>query len=270
MNSKASEFIEELGKDHDCVTANAAMNYHDGLRHLSDSEKKKKQDDILAHELKYDAIADTEKELGISYKDPIVGDAVTFASMAKMWESSARKNEILKERRDTLFSNELDYYLEVIEENGFEKVLVLPFDIDDGRKEKFFIYWHPDGLLLRFDTYNSTIVNGGNVYYNWETTNKDHEWDILSSHGPIEHRGDEDGDFYWCVSGNHDCREALIHNMTRLRENGNFLKVWRKQSFIWLLHYGDTKIDNYDHESITAERIAMLPQHVQDAIRGSE
>ena len=263
---EATKFIECLTKEHDRITAESAMDMYDQLRGLSEEEKQAKKDEILERELKYDAIADTEDKLGIYYKDPVAGDAVKFLSMAAMWGSNARKNEILLERKDTTMSCSLDYYLEVIEENGFERVLEIPFNSRWGNVETYYIYWHPDGLLLSFDTFNGNHVNGGKVFYNWETTKREHNHRITSSYSPIEYRN-EDGDFYWCIAGDHDCREALIHNMNQLRANGNFLKVWRKSPFMWLLHFGDTEDKNYDYKKINAERIAMLPQHVQDAIK---
>jgi hypothetical protein len=270
MNNKATEFIEKLGQDHDLVVAESAMDMYDELRELPEEEREAKKDQILKDELRRDPIADAEKEMGLSYKDPNGGDAVAWEGMSKMWASSARKTEILKGRRDTLFSSPLDYYQEVIEENGFEKVLEIPFHSWD-KDESFFVYWHPDGLLLCFDTFGSDKVNGGKVYYNWETTNRERDWRITSSYSPVE-CSDEGEDYYFCLAGDHDCREALIHNINQLRENGNFLKIWRKKPFLWFLHHGDKdengKVDHY--EDVNAERIAMLPQHVQDAIKGTE
>lgn len=66
--------------------------------------------------------------------------------------------------------------------------------------------------------------------------------------------------------GDIDCREAAKMALTEMAQHGKFLQKWKKQPFMWLLHHGDTKDDNYDHEKITAERIAMLPDYVRDAI----
>jgi len=68
----------------------------------------------------------------------------------------------------------------------------------------------------------------------------------------------------WC--GDHDCREALKHNITQLAENGRFLKKWKETPFLWLLHHGDSKVDGYDYEAITKARIAMLPADIRECI----
>lgn len=70
--------------------------------------------------------------------------------------------------------------------------------------------------------------------------------------------------------GDHDCREALKMNVTNLIHNGVFLAKWKKSPFLWLLHYMDTKTEGYDYEKINAERIAMLPEYVRNAINAPE
>jgi hypothetical protein len=64
----------------------------------------------------------------------------------------------------------------------------------------------------------------------------------------------------WC--SHNDCREAIIFNINRLKDNGSFLKQWKKKPFLWLLHYMDTKDNDYDHEKITLERLNKLPKYV--------
>ena len=55
--------------------------------------------------------------------------------------------------------------------------------------------------------------------------------------------------------------------MERMEAAGEFLPTWIKPSFLWLLHYMDTKKEGYSYDAINAERIAMLPPHVQSAIK---
>lgn len=71
-------------------------------------------------------------------------------------------------------------------------------------------------------------------------------------------------------SGDHDCREALKFNINRLAENGTFLKKWKEQPFLWLLHYGDTNNKDYDYKAINDSRIKMLPEDVQQMIKGEK
>jgi hypothetical protein len=46
------------------------------------------------------------------------------------------------------------------------------------------------------------------------------------------------------------------------------MKKWIRQPFLWLLHYGDTKVAGYDFDEINQQRIAMFPTEVQEAICG--
>ena len=82
------------------------------------------------------------------------------------------KNQLLTERNDTTLVNTLDRYLHIVTGAGFETVLTMPFE---GRSysdrpaplETLYVLAHPDGLLLRFDTYGSDHVNSAKVWYNW-------------------------------------------------------------------------------------------------------
>lgn len=67
-------------------------------------------------------------------------------------------------------------------------------------------------------------------------------------------------------SGHHDCREAIKFNISELNKNGSFVKKWIEKPFLWLLHYMDTKDENYDHEKITLDRLKKLPKHVLEAM----
>lgn len=71
-------------------------------------------------------------------------------------------------------------------------------------------------------------------------------------------------------SGNHDCREALRFNISQLKKHGTFIPSWVQAPFLWLLHYRDTKDEEYDYKALNKERIALLPLHVQAAINYGE
>lgn len=58
------------------------------------------------------------------------------------------------------------------------------------------------------------------------------------------------------------------HRLDNYRDTGIFMKKWIKQPFLWLLHYGDTKVAGYDFDEINQQRIAMFPTEVQEAICG--
>jgi len=80
-----------------------------------------------------------------------------------------------------------------------------------------------------------------------------------------------DNEYRWVWSGNHDCRQAIKHNITSLADNGIFLKKWKENPIISLCHSGDWDRvrGNYSENQInklTEKRMKMLPQDVQDAI----
>lgn len=187
------------------------------------------------------------------------------------------KHDVLVSRGDTTFGSDLQPYIDIIVRNGFEEVLVIPFKSIPYREgeaiidEAFYIYARRDGFLLTFDSYDGKRVNGGHLYYNVEVGAEipDAMYGVTSSGGWSDRNDPEFKKFYdkthvkdmvWV--GHHDCREALIFNISQLHAAGKVLPKWYKKPFLWLLHYADTKSEDYNYERINAERIAMLPQWV--------
>lgn len=249
-----------------------------------------------------DPLADAEKFTGKSYKE----DHDTMSLGALMHMAHAREKETaLRFSDDTVMLNDLERYLRIAHEEGFEKVLEVPFaSPHHATEEKLFFFWHPDGILLRFDTWDAIRVNGGNFYYNWKPfpgwfeagqphVTSSGGWRIPKKEGMPEypdyremHPDPEDwrkrttdpevlarykaAADYWhanCVwEGHHDCREALRHHLALLRKWGTFVKPWVGDMFLWLLHHGDTKVEGYDVDAINKQRIGMLPKAVQEVI----
>lgn len=215
--------------------------------------------------LKFDPLSAAEQLTGKSYKED---QDTSLIGLGLAMQHGELKDKRLKDLDDTVLSNDLDRYQRIITEMGFELVLDLPFDApgwdagDPVRKEHFFIYAHRDGLLLSFDTYGETYVNGGKVCYCLRP-NAEKFMSVTSSGGMYV---DEEGSKYW--RGDHDCREALRHKIHNLRVNGDFIAQWPKGNnmFLWLLHYRDTKVDNYDYEHINNTRVQMLPEWVRTMI----
>ena len=234
-------------------------------------------DKDLASLLRFDALDAAEQFTGVSYK---VSDITMQLGFGLMQTNSAAKDEALKARGDTVFNNTLERYIAIIEGAGYEKVYEEDF-IDDKypdhgiKTNTYYIYAHRDGLLLAFDTYGGkdnaewpTSVNGGKVYYNWVPNplkeGEKRDYGITSS-GYTNKAGVHVGD--------HDCREALLFNMDRLRANGSFLPVWGERPYLSLLHYmdwakqPDYKV-NYDAYSryapdVTERKIEKLPDWVK-------
>jgi hypothetical protein len=151
-------------------------------------------------------------------------------------------------------------YRTIIESYGFELVLDTPFR-GHHAEERHFVYAHRDGLLLSVDTYGGERVNGGKVYYTWQTSPDVKDRQNLTSSGGYIDRG-----VFTLWQGDHDCREAIVHNLENLRAAGSFVSPWPKPPFLWLLHYMDKEPKNYDYEAITAARIALLPEWVREMI----
>jgi len=218
----------------------------------------KKIDDVL----KFDPIDTAEKMMGGDRSD-----ASMFLGLALAMENNEQKERVLNASGDTHFSTTLDQYISIVQGIGFEQVLCIPFvgekwGKETAPQEKFFVFFDKSrSILLTFDTYNSGKVNGGKFLYNIKPNNEKSFYNVISSGGYTK---DSDGNYVWV--GDHDCREAIKHKIARLEENGQFLTKWLERPFLWLLHYMDTKDKNYDYRAINAERIAMLPDYVQEAI----
>lgn len=242
--------------------------------------------DNLDEMLRFDPLDAAEKITGENHKS---STRTTGLGMLLMMNNNDRKRKALHERGDTCFTEETDNYQRIIQKNGFKKVLELDFitkkgyDSQKEQPEKFFVYWHDDGLVLVMDTSNLTTRNSAKVYYNWRP--KDYKNIRVTSSGSFDY---EDGQpsirydykkepdpnngrpMFW--TGDHDAREAIVHNMDALREHGEFMRPWKKAPFLWFLHHGDT--DNrdekgnalYDSKAINAERIALLPDYVRECI----
>jgi len=68
--------------------------------------------------------------------------------------------------------------------------------------------------------------------------------------------------------GGNDCREAIKYTINGLAANGTFLKKWKEQPFMWLLHHGEknNKPDNY--KEINEMKISKFPLDIQEIIKG--
>jgi hypothetical protein len=244
--------------------------------------------DFLRKVLDVDPLLEAEKITGKSYKNDQRTEMLGFAIMQR---HSQQKNEILRGVDDTLLTNDLDRYVRIIEDMGFERVLEEDFINcrsaavigDKDMTEKFFIYAHRDGLLLKFDTFtwshkpDEVHVNGGQVFYNWKNRGEEGRYCRSSGHYvfPKTEAGGNNYDAEpICWSGDHDCREALRYNIDALRKYGNFLPQWVDCPFMYLSHFGESRENEKGefanrmriYEAKTIERIAKLPEWVRQMI----
>jgi hypothetical protein len=225
-------------------------------------------DKTLLSTLNFDPLATAEDIVGSK------NDTATLLGMSMMWGKSAKLKEELKAREDSYFGISLESFLRVIKTEGFEEALRIPFT-DDGRDESLYVFFKPsEGLLLEFTSYNGNL-NGGSVYYNWNPNIKAKDcWSLISS-GSF--RNYEEGSTERLLHiGSRDCREALRFQLQRMRDHGNFLPKWKEAVRPWLCHYEDKvesdpnnyRVEMRNRDILIQERIAMLPSHVQEAIKG--
>jgi len=184
----------------------------------------KYSEDRIQEALDQDALRDAEKITGKSYKEDKDTQGLGL-------DLHLKKNDALRvmltKNRDTIFSSSQEYYTEIIQENGFEKFYHEDFEGRNDTEDSLQLWYRP-GLFLCFDTYGKNI-NGSHLYYNWKPTVDDYPWQIFSSYS-------------WendIVVGNHDGREALIHNITQLEKHGEFIEPWEHCAFHWISHYMD-------------------------------
>lgn len=205
-------------------------------------------DDIL----RFDSLDAAEKITGKSYKDD--KETAALGLLLAMAHNESKKR-LLSESCDTYMGQPIDKYLAVVRDIGFKDGVEQSFPGSSDRcVEKYFLMWHPDGILLSFDTYNGDLVNGGSVYYNWAPDVDD--WFKYTSSG----RGDTiGGRFVWF--GYHDAREALKYNLQVLRDHGRFLNPWVTCGSLFLGSYQDHKenSDTSKYESLNLAYLQRLP-----------
>jgi hypothetical protein len=215
----------------------------------------------LEHALQSDPISEFEHISGHDYHEN--SDAENMGMLGLAMLHNEHKDDLLRQANDTRFSMSADEYARNIEEFGFKNIYSEPFTVEhcgSVKHDSLEVYWHDWGLLLYFDTYCEER-NGGKVFYNWIPHDGIDRWQCTSSGGLRE----IDGQSIW--AGDHDCREALRHNMRQLYVNGTLLPKWKAQPFsMWITHYGEKDTNWEAYQDRTARRLDKLPKRVQRAI----
>lgn len=202
--------------------------------------------------LNFDPLYEAEKITGKSYKED---ENTSQLGFLLHMDHGQKKAKILAENNDTYFGQTLREWIGVIEDMGF--VLLYCGDVQ-GTKDKWRIFWK-DGILIFCDSYHDdTVINGGVAYFNYKGPR------CAMNSCSSGHAGEIDGIDVWEAS--RDIREGFRFAINEMESNGEFLSHWVKTPFLWLLNYMDSKVKDYDYKKINEGRIALLPEHVKNAI----
>jgi len=213
--------------------------------------------DPLDRLLAADPLAAVEELTGRRHSEWTRQDEI-LALFAGMSHATATYDALMA-AGDTTICNDLDRYVSIVERCGFEKVLEdqVAFagnDIHPASATQYFVFAHRDGLLLGFDTYTSGRVNSGNLYYNWRPRDAEAHVSIGIPMGGMYH---PDGHY----EGYHDCREAFVHRLGRLRARGTFVSPWeRPHPMLRLTHWAEYK------GALPSDRLSCLPDWVKEFV----
>jgi len=219
--------------------------------------------------LKFDALNTAEKITGKSYKED---KETELLGLALHIGHAEEKKSRLMESCDTYFGQSIENYLSVVYELGFKAAYteeIPPKKDEDRLSDAYFIFYHPEGIILEFDSYwGMKSVNGGRFFYNWRPNRPEfNNYKILSS-GTYAIYSKETDNYIW--SGHHDCREALRYNIELLRKHGTFVTPWVNCPINWFSHYGD-RSDDKDfnnrssmYKNFSKPRIASFPTEVKE------
>lgn len=178
--------------------------------------------------------------------------------------NNKRKTQALEALDDTKFSNTMADTIRIVEREGFQLLLTIPFmgkgfGDEPDTPEEYRIYWNPElSALLTMESYRTDSLNIGKVHFAWKANDGVSVWPPQCSGGC---RGDDS-----VFVGDYDIREAFVYRLNRMKETGTFVKQWPETGFMWLLHWMDTHGGSYDFKAITAERMAQLPEYVREAM----
>jgi hypothetical protein len=206
--------------------------------------------------LNFDGLAAAENFTGKSYKDDDITSTIGWVLSVS---NNQQKNAMLENLGDTSFSRDMPWMRAFLIAQGFDLIHTHSFNgYDDTVPETVEFFWNPEGILFKLESHRTTRMNTCHAYFNWKP-NDERSWP----------RGLSGGFYDGVFVGDLDAREAFAYRINQMRGDGQFLPVWHKRPFLWLLSYDDSKVTGYDYNAINAERIAQFPQHVQDAIKGA-
>lgn len=218
--------------------------------------------------LNVDPLALAEKITGQSYK---TDHETMMAGFALALNQNKRIKEAAEAADDYHYGIKFPNAVRIAESEGFKEVGRVEFkgkvwnEGDIAPDEVMLFMWHDDGLFLMLESYRGTgedgSLNMGTVYFNWKCNDQNRPFFPKSS-GSCEKVGDE-----YIHVGNRDVRDGLRYVCRELRSKGTILNDWVTCGWLWLLHYMDTKAEDYNYKQINAERYAKLPEHVRNTMK---
>lgn len=164
------------------------------------------------------------------------------------------------------------------------------FDFDSVNSGKFYYNWSPNVLGISHVS-SGSFINGGDylAFFDSDLKNEvkitglppEPKWDMAiewSEYKAILAPITEQREIIFQNAyaqglrniwvGDHDCREAVKHNIHMLATNGKFAPNWKKCAFSWLCNYSEFKKNEPldAHYESTKKRLSKFPKWVLDQI----
>lgn len=210
--------------------------------------------DKIKEALEYDPLNEAEKIFDNKHWSEFSDDE-TSMSMGLCFIHNKNKDILLKEHNDTHFSMNWKEFIDIITSNGFKCGYEYTFSYED-KMEKAALYYRRDGLIIWVTSFwNGKSVNGGKLYGEIKMDNVSDRHKIPScSNGFYDY---ENGKLYFDT----DIREGLIWFINEMSKYGKFLEQWEDSNrFLWFVDFAEDKEPNYDHKSITREKISRCDE----------
>lgn len=254
-----------------------------------------KIDSRIEEVLSFDPVASVSKVLNKHHNDFSTDEQDLSLSYGILANRS--KSDFLKSLNDTHFGMSWNYFIELIQENGFQEGLSYEFDYafdlestkpEDWSREKAVLFYHPTkGLVIWATSYNNqTSVNGGKMYGEVRYTGTIETKEVPSlfkkgmskavvmtdeireamktldrcQHDSITSTGD--GISFW-----YDIREGLINKMTLIESKLEYVRIWTKKPFLWFVDYLEEKNPDYDSEFMSLDKINRSNEELQTILK---
>lgn len=216
------------------------------------------KEDSIEDLINFDPLHEAEKITGKSYKEDEDTDRL---GLSLAISNNVRKEKILRNLGDTSFSMEMEDYMEVITNIGFDIVYTEEFSNPriEHTKEKLYILFNEKiGGLAVVDSHVCSR-NAASIYVNVRPKNPEHSrLDLPTSLMGTSCYNPESR----IISLSLDVREALVYKIVQLHHWCDFIVPWEeKQIYVPLNHYGDD-----DRKGQRRRRFYALPEKVRSKI----